>query len=39
MLSKNSNGLDLIISQAIEELKEEQGSGFCIENINLACQF
>ena len=31
-----SNGLKDIISQAIEEMKTEQGSNFSLEKINLA---
>ena len=31
-----SNGLEVIISQAIEEMKCEQGENFSLENINLA---
>lgn len=36
MLDKNSNGLDLIITQALEELKEEQGENFSLKDLNLA---
>ena len=32
----NGNGLDGIISQAIEEMKHEQGDNFSLEKINLA---
>ena len=31
-----SNGLENIISQAIEEMKSEQGNNFSLEKINLA---
>ena len=31
-----SNGLEDIISQAIEEMKSEQGNNFSLERINLA---
>ncbi len=30
------NGLDTIVSQALQELKEEQGESFHIETVNLA---
>ena len=36
MKDKNSNGLDIIIAQAIDEMKAEQGSNFSLEQINLA---
>ena len=32
----NGNGLDGIISHAIEEMKHEQGDNFSLEKINLA---
>ena len=31
-----SNGLENILSQAIEEMKSEQGNNFSLEKINLA---
>lgn len=36
MKEVNSNGLDHIVSQAIEEMKREQGDNFSLEKINLA---
>lgn len=36
MKEVNSNGLDYIVSQAIEEMKREQGDNFSPEKINLA---
>ena len=36
MKEVNSNGLDHIVSQAIEEMKREQGDNFSPEKINLA---
>lgn len=33
---KESNGLENIISQALEEMKTEQGNAFSLEHINLA---
>ena len=36
MKENKSNGLDDIISQAIEEMKSEQGNNFSLEKINLA---
>lgn len=36
MEERTSNGLDSIISQAIEEMKAEQGENFSLEKINLA---
>lgn len=36
MKENKSNGLDDIISQAIEEMKLEQGNHFSLEKINLA---
>ena len=36
MKESKSNGLENIISQAIEEMKSEQGNNFSLERINLA---
>ena len=36
MKEVNGNGLDPIVSQAIEEMKREQGDNFSLEKINLA---
>ena len=36
MKENQSNGLEDIISQAIEEMKSEQGNNFSLEKINLA---
>ena len=36
MKEVNGNGLDHIVSQAIEEMKHEQGDNFSLEKINLA---
>ena len=36
MKESKSNGLEDIISQAIEEMKSEQGNNFFLERINLA---
>jgi len=36
MKERNSNGLDSIIAQAIEEMKTEQGNLFSLDRINLA---
>ena len=36
MKENKSNGLENIISQAIEEMKSEQGNNFSLEKINLA---
>ena len=36
MKESKSNGLESIITQAIEEMKSEQGNNFSLERINLA---
>ena len=36
MNEQTSNDLSLIVAQAIEEIKDEQGTNFSVEKINLA---